>query len=93
MAFDFPRPLSSETRLKNNNDMGNKSRFYLLKQSKGEENVNAYNADLLLAWQANMDIQLIGSVYATASYICSYMCKGESGEVKKAIREALNRAV
>ena len=87
--FDFPRPLSSETRRKNNNDMGNKSRFYLLKRSKGEENVNAYNADLL-AWQANMDIQLIGSVYGTDSYICSYMCKGESEEVKKAIREALN---
>ena len=45
--FDFPRPLSSETRLKNNNDMRNKSRFYLLKQSKGDENVNAHNADLL----------------------------------------------
>ena len=80
--FDFPRPLSSETRLKNNNDMGNKSRFYLLKQNKGDENVNAHNADLL-AWQANMDIPLIGSVYGTASYICSYMCKGESDEVKK----------
>ena len=86
--FDFPRPLSSETRLKND-DMGNKSRFYLLKQSKGDENVNAHNADLL-AWQANMDIPLIGLVYGTALYICSYMCKGESDEVKKAIREALN---
>ena len=37
-----------------------------------------------------MDIQLIGSVYGTASYTCSYMCKGESEEVKKAIRDALN---
>ena len=37
-----------------------------------------------------MDIQLIGSVYGTASYICSYMCKGESEEVKKVIRDALN---
>ena len=88
--FDFPRPLSLETRVKNNDDAGNKSRFYILKRSKGEENINAYNPDLLLAWQANMDIQLIGSVYGTASYICSYMCKGESEEVKKAIGDALN---
>ena len=43
------------------------------------------------AWQANMDILLIGSVYGTAAYVCSYMCKGESKEVRKAIREALER--
>ena len=88
--FDFPRPLSCETRLKNNNNVGNKSHFYLLKRNKGEENINAYNFHLLLAWQADMDIQLIESVYGTASYICFYMCKGESEEVKKAIRDALN---
>ena len=88
--FDFPRPLSSETRLKTNQDVGNKSRFYVLKRKEGEENINAYNPALLLAWQANMDIQMIGSVYGTASYICSYMCKGESEEVKKAIRDSIN---
>ena len=87
--FDFPQPLSSTTRLKNNEDVGNKSRFYILRRTDGEENVNPYNAPLLLAWQANMDIQLIGSVYGTASYICSYMCKGESEEVKKAISDSL----
>ena len=37
-----------------------------------------------------MVIQLIGSVYSTASYICSLMCKGDSEEVKKAIGDALN---
>ena len=36
-----------------------------------------------------MDIQLIGSIYGTAAYACSHMCKGESEEVIKAIREAL----
>ena len=87
--FDFPQPLSSTTRLKNNEDVGNKSRFYILRRTDGEENVNPYNAPLLLAWQANMDIQLIGSVYGTASYICSYMCKGESEEAKKAISDSL----
>ena len=36
-----------------------------------------------------MDIQLIGSVYGTAAYVCSYMCKLEREEVRKAIRDAL----
>ena len=87
--FDFPRPLCEETRLKSHDDPGNRSRCYLLKRSVGEENINPYNEHLLRAWQANMDIQLIGSVYGTAAYVCSYMCKGESEEVRKAIREAL----
>ena len=87
--FDFPRPLCEETRLKSHDDPGNRSRCYLLKRSAGEENINPYNEHLLRAWQANMDIQLIGSVYGTAAYVCSYMCKGESEEVRKAIREAL----
>ena len=87
--FDFPQPLCEETRLKSHDNPGNRSRCYLLKRSVGEENVNPYNEHLLRAWQANMDIQLIGSVYGTAAYVCSYMCKGESEEVRKAIREAL----
>ena len=87
--FDFPRPLCEETRLKSHDDPGNRSRCYLLKRSVGEENIIPYNEHLLRAWQANMDIQLIGSVYGTAAYVCSYMCKGESEEVRKAIREAL----
>ena len=87
--FDFPQPLSEVTRLKNNDDPGNKSRFYVLKRSEGEENCNPYNTHLLKAWKANMDIQLIGSVYGTAAYVCSYMCKSESEEVRKAIRDAL----
>ena len=89
--FDFPRPLCEETHLKSHDDLGNRSRCYLLKRSVGEENINPYNEHLLRAWQAkkNMDIQLIGSVYKTAAYVCSYMCKGESKEVRNAIREAL----
>ena len=60
--FDFPRPLCEETHLKSHDDPGNRSRCYLLKRSVGEENINPYNEHLLRAWQANMDIQLIGSV-------------------------------
>ena len=87
--FDFPQPVSEVTRLENNDDPGNKSRFYVLKRSEGEENCNPYNAPLLKAWKANMDIQLIGSVYGTAAYVCLYMCKSESEEFRKAIRDTL----
>ena len=83
------RPLCKETCLKSHDYLGNRSRCYLLKRSVGEENINLYNEHLLGAWQANMDIQLIGSVYGTAAYVCSYMCKRESEEVRKAITEAL----
>ena len=85
---DLPQPLSEDTRLKSHDDPGNKSRFYVLKRSAGEENCNPYNTHLLKAWKANMDIQLIGSGYGTAANVCSYMCKSESEEVRKAIRDA-----
>ena len=86
--FDFPQPLSEDTRLKSHDDPGNKSRFYVLKRSAGEENCNPYYTHLLKAWKANIDIQLIGSVYGTAAYVYSYMCKSGSEEVRKAIRDA-----
>ena len=86
--FDFPQPLSEDTWLKSHDDPGNKSRFYVLKRSAGEENCNPYYTHLLKAWKANMDVQLIGSVYGTAAYVCSYMCKSESEEVRKVIRDA-----
>ena len=86
---DFPQPLSEDTQLKNHDDPGNKSRFYVLRRSAGEKNCNPYNTHQLKAWKANIDIQFIGSVYGTAAYVCSYMCKSESEEVRKAIRDAL----
>ena len=91
--FDFPQPLSEETRLKSHGDPGNKSRFYVLKRLAGEENCNPYNAHLLKTWKANMDLQLIGSVYGTAAYVCSYMCKSKSEEVRKAIQTIITPCV
>ena len=59
-CFDFPQPLCEETRLKSHDDPGNRLRCYLLKRSVREKNINPYNEHLLRAWQANMDIRLIG---------------------------------
>ena len=40
--------------------------------------VNPYNEHLLRAWTANMDIQVVGSVYGAALYVTHYICKDES---------------
>ena len=67
--------------MKRNADVGNKARFYILKRDKGAEYINPYNPDLLRAWQANMDIQMVGSVYGAAKYVCQYMCKDKPQEL------------
>lgn len=88
--FDFPRPCSSTTRLKSHIDPGNTSRFYITKRTKGNEMVNAFNSHILQSWRANMDIQMIRSVYGVALYVCTYICKSEPKALKQAISNALN---
>ena len=39
--------------------------------------VNPYNEHLLHAWRANMDVQVVDSVYG-AAYVTHYICKDES---------------
>ncbi|KAM9771032.1 uncharacterized protein ACBT44_004625 isoform 5-T6 [Syngnathus typhle] len=41
--------------------------------------VNNYNRHLLLAWDANLDIQYILNAFSCISYICSYISKAEHG--------------
>ena len=52
--------------------------------------VNAYNPHILRAWRANMDIQMIRSVYGVALYFCTYICKSEPKALKQAISTALS---
>ena len=66
--FDYPKQPSPETRLKTNADGGNKARFYIIKREPGAEMVNPYNQQLLRAWRANVDIQVVGSVW------CCFVC-------------------
>lgn len=60
----------------------------VLKRNLKERFVNNYNAEMILAWNANMDIQLAIDPYAIISYIVSYVSKDESG-VTKFLQEAL----
>ena len=38
-----------------------------------------------------MDIRLVGSAQGAANYVCSYICKEESDDINKAIREAVSK--
>ena len=87
--FDYPKQPSPETRLKTNADGGNKARFYIIIHEPGAEMVNPYNQHLLRAWRANVDIQVVGSVYGAALYVTHYICKDESQVLKQAIAERL----
>jgi hypothetical protein len=48
-------------------------------RSLKDRNVNPFNVTLLLAWQANIDLQFILDAYAATTYITSYMSKGQKG--------------
>jgi hypothetical protein len=53
--------------------------------------INPYNPDLLRAWNANMDIQLILDPYSCVMYILSYISKAEHelGEILKTAQEEI----
>ena len=72
---DYERALCTTTR-------GNK---VILKREPSECNINNYNASVMLAWQANMDIQYVMDAYACVMYIASYIMKHE-----KSMGELLN---
>ena len=49
----------------------------ILKRDSYDCNINNYNPSVLLAWQANMDIQYVIDAYACVMYVASYMMKNE----------------
>ena len=50
-----------------------------LKRLPSEIRINNYNTQLLKAWRANMDMQYVLDPYACATYILSYITKGQRG--------------
>ena len=52
-------------------------KIVLLKREPNNQNVNNYNASVMLAWQANMDIQYVLDAYACVMYVASYIMKTE----------------
>ena len=47
----------------------------VLKREPHEKNINNYNPIVMLAWQANMDIQFVLNAYACVMYVASYIMK------------------
>ena len=53
--------------------------------------VNNYNETVLLAWQANIDIQPVFNHHKCVTYLCSYLSKGET-HCSEAMRVAAKEA-
>ena len=54
-----------------------KGNTVVLKREPRECKINNYNPNVMLAWQANMDIQYVLNAYACVMYVASYMMKSE----------------
>ena len=59
----------------------------VLKREPNECFINNYNPSVMLAWQANMDIQFVPNAYACIMYVASYIMKTERsmGELLKRV--------
>jgi len=86
--FGFPRPVKDSTQLNDvidclavNQSKQPRKRLYNLRRAADELNINDYNPALLLANEANVDIQFIGHVGSRLPYyITEYMTKHERSE-------------
>ena len=86
--FGFPRKVTEDTELNDvidclavNQTKQPSKRLYHLKRSQQESTINDYNSALLLANQANVDVQYIGHTGSRLPYyITDYMTKHERCE-------------
>ena len=87
--FKFPQPPQPQTALLTTRDSRNNAHFYVLERTKEDMFIHPYNPDILEVWNANMDIQLVGSVIGTSIYITTYICKPETSNLQERIKDAL----
>ena len=52
-----------------------------LKRAPNEMRVNLFNVKILLAWKANLDIQIVLEPYGCASYVVGYISKSQRGMI------------
>jgi len=88
--FDFPQPISACTHIKNGISPTSNPHFYRLKRAEEEQMINAYNPLVLELWNANMDLQMIGSAIGAARYITTYLCKPETKDLLSKIKLKLD---
>ena len=89
VGLTIPKILVLKPVLKQMQMEENKARFHVIKREPSVKMVNPYNEHLLRAWRANMDIQVVESVYGAALYVTHYVCKDESQVLKQVIAEQL----
>ena len=68
-----------------------KGNTVVLKRKISERFVNNYNPKFMLAWQANLDLQIALDCFAVITYITDYISKSDAGltrELKKALKES-----
>ena len=68
-------------------EVSSKGNVVILRREPNECSVNNYNPSVMLAWQANMDIQFVLNAYACVMYVASYIMKTERsmGELLKRV--------
>ena len=65
--FNYPMCESNLTRILSEDEIPrNKNKFVIMKRSSTDKFINNYNPIILDMWQANMDIQPIGTVFGIA---------------------------
>ena len=67
-------------------EVSSKGSVIVLKREPNECSVNNYNSAVMLAWQANMDLQYVLNAYACIMYVASYIMKTD-----RAMGELLRR--
>ena len=67
--------------------MSTNGNVVVLKREPGECCINNYNPSVMLAWQANMDLQFVLNAYACVMYVASYIMRTERsmGELLKRV--------
>lgn len=86
--FGYLRPVKVKTELNDvidclsvNRNKQPRKRLYHLRREASEVFINDYNPALLLANEANVDVQFIGHAGSRlAHYICDYMTKTEASK-------------
>ena len=67
-------------------EVSSEGNVVVLRREPNECAVNNYNPSVMLAWQANMDIQFVLNAYACVMYVASYIMRS-MGELLKRVAE------
>ncbi len=89
--FGYKLPVAEQTRILTEDELPkNNNKFCIFKRKEEEKSINVYNLELLIIWNANMDIQPVGTLYGIAYYVSKYVAKEEPQHIQEEIKDAMN---